>query len=284
MIKFSRKSKIRNGSPVVTAIWVVILLSLVLTCLFPFVYMLVVSMMSTPSMKVTFEAVIKSGLSLSNYVRVFKNYPFARNILNSVYVTIWTVFLICLLSSMAGYAFAKKKFPGRQFLFTLYLFMMMIPGQVTLIPKFLITKELGWINTFAGLIIPGVAGGGIILMHQFMKSSLPDALLESAEIDGCSEFGKYLRIVIPLIKPVIVTQAILSFIACWGDMLWPLLIATDRDMVTLTLAVSTLKEKNVTDFGPIMAGNVMAMLPTFIMYMFAQKSFVEGIALSGMKL
>ena len=235
-------------------------------------------------MKVTFEALLKSGISLTNYIRLFKNYPFAQNIWNSIYVTVWTVFLICLLSSMAGYAFAKKEFPGRRALFMLYLFLMMIPSQVTLIPKFLITKELGMVNTYAGLILPGIAGGGIILMHQFMKSSLPDALLESAEIDGCSELGKYLRIVLPLIKPVIVTQAILAFIACWGDMLWPLLIATDRDMVTLTLAVATMKEKNVTDFGPIMAGNVMAMLPTFIMYMFAQKQFIEGIALSGMKL
>lgn len=235
-------------------------------------------------MKVSLKAVIYSGLSLKNYASLFKYADFGRYIWNSIYVTFWTILLITLFSSMAGYAFAKKKFPGRQALFMAYLFLMMIPGQVTIIPKFLITKEIGMINSYWGLILPGIAGGGIILMHQFMKSSLPDVLLEAAEIDGCSELTKYFRIVLPLIKPVIVTQAIMTFISCWGDLLWPLLVCTDRDMITLTLAIATLKEKDVRDYGPIMAGNVMAMLPSLIIYMFAQKQFIEGIALSGTKL
>ena len=277
------RNKIRDGSPVVRAIWVVVLLITVFTCLYPFVYMFILSMMNTPSMKVNIATILNSHLSFANYKTLFTRYDYSRYILNSVIVTGSQIILVCLFSSMAGYAFAKKRFPGRGANFMLFLILMMIPSQVTLIPKFLLSKELGLINTYVGLFLPGTAGAGVILMHQFMKT-LPGTLLEAADIDGCSEIRKYLSLVLPLSKPVLVTQAIMTFTSCWGELLWPLIMSTDRNMITLTVAITTLVERDVSKYGLIMAGNTIAMLPSLLMYMVAQKQFIEGITLSGTKL
>ena len=285
MAKISRKNKIREGSKVAHTIWFVVLILLIVICLFPFAYMLLMSLIDAKMLRVTLDEIFKSGFTLKNYIKLFKENNYSQYIWNSVLVTAGGVFLACLFGSMGGYAFAKKKFPGRDGLFLLFLALGMIPTTVLLIPRFLVARNLGLMNTRVGLFLPLIAGSGIFLMHQFLKG-LPDVLLEAADIDGCGEFRKFWQIVLPLIKPVMTTLAITTFTGLWGDLLWPLVMVTDNEKVTLTLAVTTLRKRTEgeTKYGEVFAGYVLTMLPTMIVYMFGQKYFIEGISVSGIKL
>ena len=153
---------------------------------------------------------------------------------------------------------------------------------MTLIPVFTIMKKLGLMNTYPALFLPIINAFGVFLMRQFMVS-LPDELLEAARIDGCGENRIFISIVIPLIKSVIVSLTIFTFISCWNDFLWPLVIVTKPQMQTLTLAISALKGSYSTNYGLVMAGSTLTFLPPFVLYVFLQKQFVEGIAISGIK-
>ena len=183
---------------------------------------------------------------------------------------------------MAAYGFEKKNFPGRELLFRVYLLTLMIPGQVTMIPVFLMMRDLGLMNTFVALILPSCDAFGVFLIKQFM-GSVPDALLEAAEIDGAGEIYKFTQIVIPLITPALVSLTVFTFISSWNNFLWPLVICTDSNMHTLTVALSLLKGRFETNYGLVMAGSTMTFIFPFLLYVFLQKQFVEGIALSGIK-
>ena len=159
---------------------------------------------------------------------------------------------------------------------------MMIPGQVTLIPVFNLIKNMGLINTHIALILPLLNAFGVVLVRQFMVS-VPDDLLEAARIDGCGENRLFFTIVLPLIKPVIISLAIFTFITSWNNFLWPLVTCTDQNMHTLTLTIAALKGNYATNYGLVMAGSTLAFLPPFLFYVCLQKQFVEGIAHSGIK-
>ena len=257
----------------------VILLALALFALSPFVYMGVISLTEKTILNLDFSDTV---FSFVNYGRVFKNFNLLVNFRNSVIVTVCACVLNCLVSAMAAYAFAKKRFPGRSLLFTIYLATLMIPGQVTLIPVFTMMKSLGMLNTYPALFLPIINAFGVFLIRQFMVN-VPDELLEAARIDGCGENRIFATIVLPLIKPVLVSLTIFTFISSWNDFLWPLVIATKPHMQTLTLAISALKGSYSTNYGLVMAGATLAFLPPFLLYLFLQKQFVEGIALSGIK-
>ncbi len=284
-LNLGKKGKIREGSSVMRIIWIVVLVLLMVICLFPFAYMLGMSLIDAHMLRVDLKTLLSSEFTLDNYIKLFKENDYSLYVRNSIIVTGLGVFLTCFFGAMAGYAFAKKKFPGVSTIFLTFMALGMVPGTVLLIPRFLVSRSLGLMNTYAGLFLPTLAGGGIILMHQFLKS-LPDTLLEAADIDGCSELGKFTRIVVPLIKPVLTTLAISTFTALWGDMLWPLVMVSENRMTTLTLAVATLRKKTEgeTRYGEVFAGYVLTMAPTMIVYLFGQKYFIEGISVSGMKL
>lgn len=256
-----------------------ILLLMALCAVTPFLYMALISLTQKQSLNLDFTG---QSFNLDNYVRVFNNLNIAQNFLNSVIVTGGACVLNCIISSMAAYGFAKKKWPGRDGVFAVYLTTLMIPGQVTLIPIFTIMKQLGLINTHLALMLPILNAFGVFLMRQFM-TNVPDELLEAAKIDGCGELKMFCSIVIPLIKPVIISLTVFTFITSWNDFLWPLVTITDQDMQTLTLAISALKGNYSTNYGLVMSGSVLAFLPPFILYIFLQRQFVEGIALSGIK-
>ena len=220
--------------------------------------------------------------SFKNYARVFSNFNIGRNLLNSVIVTGGACVLNCIVCAMAAYGFAKKHFPGRDQLFMVYLATLMIPGQVTLIPVFTIIKNLGLMNTHIALMLPILNAFGVFLVRQFMVN-VPDELIEAARIDGCGENRLFLSVVVPLVKPVLVSLTIFTFITCWNDFLWPLVTVTDERMQTLTLAIAALKGNYSTNYGLVMAGSTLAFLPPFLLYVALQKEFVEGIALSGIK-
>ena len=256
-----------------------LLMFMALAGLVPFVYMALTSLTQKQILDLSFDP---STFSFINYDRVFRNFNIGRNLMNSAIVTASACVLNCVICSMAAYAFAKKRFPGRDLLFTVYLATLMIPGQVTLIPVFTIIRALGLINTYPALFLPIINAFGVFLLRQFMIS-VPDELLEAARIDGCGENRIFIEIVIPLVKPVLISLTIFTFISVWNDFLWPLVIATKPDMHTLTLAINSLKGNYTTNYGLVMAGLTLAFIFPFALYVALQKQFVEGIALSGVK-
>lgn len=255
-----------------------------LVSVFPLIYMVVLSFMNTTSMKLTLERVFTASYTLKNYVKLFKQVDFLAFFRNSAITTVYAVVVNCVFCSMAAYGFAKKRFPGKNGIFMGFLATMMIPGQVTLIPTFLILKKLGMLNTYSAVALTSCGAFGVLLIHQFMEK-LPNDLLEAADIDGCSEFGKFTKIVVPLIKPCIISLAIFTFISVWGSLVLPLIVNTKEEMTTLMVAIANMKsDKNLTDYGFQMAAATLSFAPPFILYLFLQKQFVEGIAISGMKM
>lgn len=257
----------------------VLLASLAVTALFPFVYMLLTSLRQTYSMDLNFSL---SGLNFQNYSTIFKNFEFGKYLFNSTLVVVIACSLNVLISSMAAFGFEKKKFRGSQFIFSIYLATLMVPSQVILIPLFIIVQKLNLMNTYLVLALPIVNAFGVFLIKQFI-TSVPDELMEAARIDGCRDFKIYYSIIIPLIKPVLVSLVVFTFISTWNDFVWPLIAVTDNNRSTLTLALSALQGNYATNYGLVMAGATLTFLPPFILYIFLQKQFVEGIALSGVK-
>ena len=253
--------------------------SFTLIAVIPFVYMSLVSLTQKEILDFSFDV---STFSMINYARVFKNFNILVNFRNSLIVTTSACFFNALISSMAAYGFAKKHFPYRNQLFAIYLATLMIPAQVTLIPVFVIIRKLGLLNTYPALIFPILNAFGVFLVRQFMVN-VPDELLEASRIDGCNEFRVFFQIVIPLVKPVLISLTIFTFITSWNDFLWPLVIASKPNVKTLTLAIAALKGSYSTNYGLVMAGSTLTFLPPFLLYIVLQKQFVAGIALSGIK-
>jgi multiple sugar transport system permease protein len=255
-----------------------LLFLMALAVLIPFALMILTSFTDKQSMDFYFS---NTEFHFRNYFRIFRNFNMARIFFNNFIVTVSTCILNCLVSSMAAFGFAKKHFYGRDKIFMIYLSTLMIPSQVTLIPYFIIIGKIGLMNNYLALILP-IDSFGVFLIRQFMFN-IPNDLLEAAIIDGCSEPKLFLRIVIPLIKAVLISLTIFTFILSWNDFLRPLLVMTKNEMQTLTLVMNTLKGNYLVNYGLVTAGTTLAFLPPFILYIFLQKQFVEGIALSGIK-
>lgn len=260
-------------------LFVPILIFCALLAMLPFVYMTLVSFTQKQVLDLNFNF---AEFSWKNYQRIFYNFNIGGAILNSAIVTGGACFLNAVVSSMAAYGFAKKKFPGRNAIFAIYIITLMIPSQATLIPNFIIVKSLGLLNTRFVLMLPILNAFGVFLVRQFMLG-LPDELLEAAKIDGCTEVKVFLKIVIPLIKTVLISLTMFTFITCWNDFLWPLITITEEKKKTLTLLISALKGNYSTNYGLVMAGSFLAFAPPFLLYIVLQKEFVQGIALSGIK-
>ena len=247
--------------------------------LFPFVYMLLTSFRQTYSMELDLSL---QGLSLQNFRTIFKNFEFGKYFFNSTVVVVIACLLNAVVSSMAAYGFEKKRFSGSEALFRVYLATLIVPSQVILIPLFTIIQKLHLMNTYLVLALPVVNAFGVFLVRQFM-TGLPDELIEAARIDGCREFKIYYAIILPLMKPVLVALTVFTFITTWNDFVWPLVAITDGNKSTLTLALASLQGNYATNYGLVMAGAALVFLPPFVLYIFLQKQFVEGIALSGVK-
>lgn len=219
-----------------------------------------------------------------NYARIWDFMPFFTFLLNSVKIAFFVVCGQLLTCSLAGYAFAKLRFPGRRALFLVLLSTMMIPSEVTLIPVFVIMKSLGWLNTHYSLIVPAFFGSvfGTFLLRQFFLT-LPNDLEDAARIDGCSPFGIYWRIMLPLAKPSLATLAIFTFMGTWNDFMRPLIYLSDMDKMTLPVGLALISNHQDIRIPLIMAGAMLSLLPILVFYVCGQKYFVRGIALTGMK-
>jgi len=261
------------------AILAIPLIFLSVVAIYPFIYMVLLSFTSARSMVLRFSDLT---LDFRNYISIYVNFDFFRYMINSTIVAGGGVFANILIASMAAYGFVKKVMPGRKLLFNIVLISMMVPGQVTIVTVFLMMLNIGILDTYLSLFLPHVGAFGVFLVSQFMHG-VPDELLEAAKIDGCGEARTYFSIVLPLIRTVLVSLAIFIFIATWNDLIWPLITISDRSMRTLVLALSILSGNYATNYGLVMAGATLTFLPPFLLYVFLQKRFVEGIALSGIK-
>jgi len=226
---------------------------------------------------------IPADPTLINYERLFARAPAFRWFANSAIVAVAHTLSMLLFCSMAGYAFAKKEFPGKTAIFWTLLSTMMIPGMVLLVPLFLLVSKMGLMNNYGGLILPGLVGAfGVFLMKQFI-GTLPNELLDAARIDGASEFGVYSRVILPLSKPALAVLGIFSFMGAWNDFLWPLLITQSKDMRTLAVGLATLQQESMTDFGLLMAGSTFAAVPMIIIFFAFQKHFLKGLTIGALK-
>ncbi|OOE12725.1 carbohydrate ABC transporter permease [Fictibacillus arsenicus] len=217
-----------------------------------------------------------------NFIYLFENMNFGVYLKNTIIVVLCS-FVGLFFNAMAGYAFAKYKFKGRDKLFYLVLATMMIPGQVTMIPVYLILNQMGLTNTMTGVVLPGLVGAfSIFLFRQFM-STIPDELLEAARLDGASEFRVFMQLILPISKPIMAVQGILTFIAGWNSFLWPLIIANDESLYTLSVGLSLLKGQYGGNFALQMAGSTFMVVPIVIIFIIFQKHIIEGYTISGMK-
>lgn len=219
-----------------------------------------------------------------NYPGVFTYAPMHLYLINTLTIVIPTIFGAVFTSSLAAYAFARMRAPGRNALFMLVLATLMLPSVVTLVPTYVLFSKLGWVGTFRPLVLPPLAGSAfnIFLLRQFFMT-LPRELEEAALIDGCTRFRIYRSIVLPLAKPVLATVTIFAFMGAWNDYLGPLIYLGNQDQYTLSLGLQAFVQYHRAEWGMLMAASTMMVLPVILLFFFAQKSFVQGITLTGIK-
>ncbi|GAA1349107.1 carbohydrate ABC transporter permease [Saccharothrix algeriensis] len=219
----------------------------------------------------------------SNYGKVFEAIPFGQQFLNTVLMTVGRTAGQLLMCSMAAYAFARLQFPGRDAFFLLFLSVLMVPSQLFLIPQYQIMQELGWLNSLAALIVPGMFSAfGTFLLRQFFLS-LPKDLEEAAALDGANPLRIYWHVMLPLARPGLVALGILTVLWSWNDLLWPLVANNDPEKMTLSAGLATLKGEHLTDYPVLMAGSLLATLPVIAVFVVMQRRVLEGIAFTGTK-
>jgi multiple sugar transport system permease protein len=226
---------------------------------------------------------IPSDPTLAHYRDLFTRLDLARSFFNSVVITVLATVLSVLVNSLAGYGFAKLPFPGREPLFRSLSVALVIPAQVGMLPLFLLLRELGLINTYAGVLVPYAASVyGIFLVRQYALG-LPDALLDAARVDGAGELRIFAVVALPVIRPILVTLAAFTFLSAWNDFMWPLIILSDSARYTLPVALASLVGEHVQDTELMMAGSVITTLPALLAFLLFQRTYVRGITAGSLK-
>jgi multiple sugar transport system permease protein len=254
-----------------------------LIALVPFLYVISTSLKETRALFSYPPQWIPDDPTTINYRDLLNEHPFLRWTFNSFFVASVVTVIKVVFDSMAGYAFAKMRFAGRDALFLLVLLTLMIPFSATLIPLYIIVRELHMTNSYWGLILPPLASPiGIFMMRQFIES-LPTDLENAARLDGCSEFQIYRRVILPLIKPGLVVLGVFTFMNQWTSYLWPLVVNTQEDMMTLTVGIQSLRSLFTVDWGILSAGAVLSMLPLVLVFIFLQRFFIAGSIAGALK-
>jgi len=260
-----------------------VLISGAVVMIFPFFWSFMTSFKDLREILMDPFSLIPKEFTLKNYVSVFTKVPFARYLLNSTIVALGTTFLQLVTASLAAFAFARMRFRGREVIFYIFLATMMIPQQVVMIPQYLVVMRLNLDNSYLGLIIPHAATAiSIFFLRQFFLT-IPRDLEDAAIIDGCGPLRTLLNVFLPLTKPAIATIAVFSFMWSWNNYFWPLLIISEPEMRTVQLGLAMFKSEGGIQWGEFMAATVVATLPIMIAYFIAQKQFVKGITLTGLK-
>ncbi|MHB8646285.1 MAG: carbohydrate ABC transporter permease [Thermomicrobiales bacterium] len=264
-------------------VWVVLILVAIIA-LWPMYWLYITAFTPTADTVKTPPDLIPIHASLANFSRLFQQAKdYWHWALNSLVISLTITAFHLIFDTMAGYAFAKKRFPGRNLFFWLILSTLMIPSHVTLVPLYVVARQLHLINNMLAVILPGTADVfGIFLMRQYIQT-LPSELEEAARMDGCTEPGVFWRIIVPLSKPALGALAIFSFVKYWNDFLWPLIVLQKSQHYTLPVGVASLQGEFRTDFGLIFAGAALAALPMIVFFLIFQRYFIEGVRMGAVK-
>lgn len=254
------------------------------TMVAPFIWMMLSSLMTNAEMFYFPPKWLPSEPMWQNYVETVNTMPFLLFTWNTTFIAVTGTFGMLLVSSVAAYAFARMRFPGRTVVFSVLMACMMIPGQVTMIPTFLIMRKLGWVNTFLPLIVPMFFGSAycIFMMRQFY-ATIPLELEDSAKIDGCGRLRIIFQILVPLSKPALATLGVFTFMGKWNDLLGPVIYLNDYNKMTLPVGLAMFKGQYLTKYNLLMCGAVITILPILVIYLFTQRYFTQGIVMTGLK-
>ncbi|MFA6004078.1 MAG: carbohydrate ABC transporter permease [Elusimicrobiota bacterium] len=260
-----------------------VLLAAAVTFIYPFLWMAAVSV--KPAAEAASLSLWSAHPTLASYSAIFRQIPIGRALCNSLVVASTTTASVLFFCSLAGYALAKLRFRGRETLFLVILLTMMIPGQLTLIPLYTLIVKLGWTDSYAGLIAPGMISGLGVLIFRQTFISIPDELMEAARMEGCGELGILARIFWPLAKPAMVTVGIITFMNSWNEVLWPMMVVRDQQMMTMPQMITMFSVGGQAggEIGVELAASMLLVLPIVLAYSFFQRYFIEGIATTGIK-
>jgi len=271
---------IKNLKSILTHVFIYLLAFLTFA---PFLWMILTSVKDMSEIYVYPPKWFPSEFKFENYKNAFDAAPFGTYYINSLIAAVSVTIGQLITCSMAAFAFARLKFKGNNILFLLFLGTMMVPYNVTMIPSFMMLYWLGWIDTYSALIVPGLASAfGTFLLRQFFLT-IPKELEEAAYIDGATKFGVLRRIIIPLSKPALATLAVFTFMGVFNDFIWSLIVLNSEEMRTVQLGLAVFRDRYLTQWDLLMAGSVTAVLPILLVFFFAQKYFIQGITLSGLK-
>lgn len=253
------------------------------TMIVPFMWMVATSLKAPGAVLTLQPDFIPRAPTLESYRRVAQAVPLMRMLGNSVFVTVTVVLAQLVTSALAAYAFARMQWRGRDALFLLYLATLMVPSQVTITPLFILMTKLGWVNTYQGLILPGMTSAfGTFLLRQAMLG-VPREYEEAAFLDGGTHWTVFRHVVIPMVGPALATLAVFATMGSWNNFLWPLFITRDAELMTLPVGLSLLQGRYTTEWSMLMAGAVITVAPIVLVYVLAQRAFVRGVVLSGLK-
>lgn len=249
----------------------------------PLLWMISASLMPMGEATAFPPRILPSRPTFEHYEHLFSQLDLEKGLISSTIISLTSTLLSLLINSMAGYAFAKLRFAGRDRLFSWFVAGIIIPAQVAMLPLFLLMKSMGLVNTYVGAMIPLIATiYGVFLVRQFMLS-IPDDLIAAARVDGASEWQIYWNVVMPLARPILATLAIFTFMSAWNDFMWPLIILTDDDKYTLPVAVANLVGEHVQDLELMMAASVVTVLPVLVLFLALQRYYIAGIMVGSVK-
>lgn len=261
----------------------IVLLSGVLIAVFPFVWMFLTSFKTNTEAMAIPPTILPKKIRFDSFITIFEKLPFLRIYLNTIISALVTVAAQLTFCAMAGYAYARINFPFKNILFTATLAVLMVPGTFFILPQYRLMYSMKLLNTIPALFLPNLFSAmGTFLLRQFFLS-LPQELEDAAYIDGCNRGKAFIKIMLPLVKPGLVSLGILTFKFAWNDLMWPMIVNTSTDKMTLSAALSFMQGQYVTDYACIMAGAIMAVIPVLVLFAVFQKQFIEGVAHTGIK-
>jgi len=254
-----------------------------LTFIYPFIWMVSASL--SPENEIGDLTLFPSVFTIQNYVQMVSKIPIGRALLNSIFVASVTTFGVLVFGSMIGYALSRLHFKGRNAIFLIIIFTMTLPFQITLIPNYILMVKFGWVDTYYALIVPYLVNAFSIIMFRQYFQTIPQALIDAARIDGCSEFRIIFQILWPNSVPALVTIGIISFMASWNEVLWPLIVIRDESLMTMPQLVTlfAVGGRSESQLGVKLASATLLALPIIIAYLFFQKYFIQSMASTGIK-
>ena len=263
--------------------WYIGAIIISLITVYPFLWMIATSFKPEGEIYSNSLSLVSKQFSIDNYKKVFDTIPFARYFMNSLFLAVAGVVTNIFLGALAGYSYAKLKFKGKNLLFSIVLMQMMLPSQIFIIPQYQMVAKLGFANSVAALVFPGLvsAFGTFFLRQAYL--GIPDEVGEAAYLDGCNQWQTFTKIMFPLTRSSVAALTVFTAVFAYSDLMWPLVVNSDLKMMTLSSGLATLRGQFSTNFPVLMAGSLLAMLPMVIIYLIFQRQFIEGIAMTGGK-